>query len=654
MADPTAVLRPPTESPDEPQMTLAFSASKSDAPRRSASSAKAARASDTPPRRTAETMAKQQRDISVSEFFAKNRHLLGFDNKRKALLTTVKEAVDNALDACEEARILPDLEIRITQTGTDRFRIRVQDNGPGIVKAQIPNIFGKLLYGSKFHRLKMSRGQQGIGISAAGMYGLITTGKPIRIISRTGPRQQAHHYEVAIDTGKNRPDVILDETVEVDFAHGTIVEIELEGAYNKGRQSVDEYIEQTAIANPHARLVYHGPVGQHLECPRGTDELPLDTCEIKPHPYGIELGTLMKMLKDTTANHLGDFLQSEFSRVGPTVCKQIVSKAGLTSASWVKNVGPREAERIYQAIQETRIKAPPTNCLAPIGPQHLLAGLLKGIKGEFYTASTRAPAVYRGNPFQIEVGLAYGGELGADAHDAAEEEANGNGDRRAPAQARVVRFANRVPLLYRQSSCCTFQAVIDTKWSGYGLSQSRGALPAAPLLVAIHVASVWVPFTSESKEAIADYDEISKEIRLALQECGRRLGIYLRRKKRRAHYTKRRDVFHRYIGEVVDAVKHMADVDSDELREALDQLACHHTAHADLEFDEQGNPIQPNAKAGNGELNLPNTIIVDRSADAEATDAQTLFGTEPAAPSGPRKTRTVVRTKKKKKVRKKR
>ena len=179
-------------------------------------------------------------------------------------------------------------------------------------------------------------------------------------------------------------------------------------------------------------------------------------------------------------------------------------------------------------------------------------------------------------------------------------------------------------------------------------------LPAAPLLVAIHVASVWVPFTSESKEAIADYDEISKEIRLALQECGRRLGIYLRRKKRRAHYTKRRDVFHRYIGEVVDAVKHMADVDSNELREALDQLACHHTAHADLEFDEQGNPIQPNAKAGNGELNLPDTIIVARNADAEATDAQTLFGTEPTTPNVPRKTRSVARTKKKKKVRKKR
>ena len=116
-------------------------------------------------RATAESMAAKQRDISVSEFFAKNRHLLGFDNPRKALLTTVKEAVDNSLDACEEAGIVPEIWVVIEATGNNRFKVSVQDNGPGIVKKQIPLIFGKLLYGSKFHRLRMSRGQQGIGIS---------------------------------------------------------------------------------------------------------------------------------------------------------------------------------------------------------------------------------------------------------------------------------------------------------------------------------------------------------------------------------------------------------------------------------------------------------------------------------------------------------
>src|SRR5512140_1508856 len=185
---------------------------------------------------TAESMAAKQRDISVSEFFAKNRHLLGFDSPRKALLTAVKEAVDNSLDACEEARILPEIEVRIEVAGglkaveaapakaeakdgdkaaeapkgpsvaqAERFIVTVTDNGPGIVADQIGRIFAKLLYGSKFHRLRMSRGQQGIGISAAGMYGRLTTGKPVKIISRTSDQKPAYLYEVHIDTRKNEP-----------------------------------------------------------------------------------------------------------------------------------------------------------------------------------------------------------------------------------------------------------------------------------------------------------------------------------------------------------------------------------------------------------------------------------------------------------------
>ena len=180
-------------------------------------------------RETAESMAARQREISISEFFSKNRHLLGFDNPQKALLTAVKEAVDNSLDACEEAGILPVLKVDIQQLAEDRFRIAVEDNGPGIVKAQIPKIFGKLLYGSKFHTLKQARGQQGIGISAAGMYGLLTTGKSIAVTSRTGPDKPAHYYEIQIDTRKNTPQVITDKVVEWEPAHGTRVEIELIG-----------------------------------------------------------------------------------------------------------------------------------------------------------------------------------------------------------------------------------------------------------------------------------------------------------------------------------------------------------------------------------------------------------------------------------------
>ncbi|MGB0714845.1 MAG: DNA topoisomerase VI subunit B [Phycisphaerae bacterium] len=588
---------------------------------------------------TAESMAKMQREISVSEFFAKNRHLLGFDNKRKALLTTVKEAVDNSLDACEEAGILPDITVAIRQTDQDRFQVTVRDNGPGIVKNQIPNVFGKLLYGSKFHRLKMSRGQQGIGISAAGMYGLITTGKPIRIISRTSSRSQAHLYKLAIDTKKNRPDIIADETVEVDWKHGTEVVIELEASYNKGRQSVDEYLELTAIANPHAKITFVPPTGDPVEMERGIQELPAETQEIKPHPYGIELGTLIKMLKDTQAKKLGAFLTSEFSRVSNAVASKVCSQAGLTPSTWVTGIEPNAAEKLYNALQSAKLKAPSTNCLAPMGAEVILTGLLKGIKAEFYTASTRPPNVYRGNPFQIEVGLAYGGELGSDRHDDNEDDEPNK--KRDPVQARVIRFANRVPLLYQQSSCCTFKSVIETKWNNYQVSQSNGAIPGAPMVIFVHMASVWVPFISEGKEAIADYDEIRKEVKLGIAECGRRLGTLLRRKKKKVAFSKRRDVFTRYIDEVVEATRSITEIDKEDFKQDLLALAQVHTEQADMEFDDHGKIIRK-SKPGN-DLGLEDTIVVDQN--GEGPDPSVLFKKE----DEPKKTAKRKKTKRKKK-----
>ncbi len=522
---------------------------------------------------TAETLATQQRDISVSEFFAKNRHLLGFDNKRKALLTTVKEAVDNSLDACEEAHILPELWITIDQLAEERFRVTVRDNGPGIVKAQIPNIFGKLLYGSKFHHLKMSRGQQGIGISAAGMYGLLTTGKSVHITSRTSPKKEAHHFQIQIDTGKNKADVILEDTLDVPWEQGTEVGIELVASFSKGRQSVDEYIEQTAIANPHALIHYVSPIPEHREFPRGTTDLPTETREIKPHPHGIELGVLMKMLKEAKGVKLAGFLQREFCRVSSTGAAAICEQAGLSPKAPPNQIGTHEVEKLYEAMQSVKFMAPPTDCLAPIGVRNLLAGLLKEVKAEFFTATTRDPAVYRGNPFQIETTLAYGGNLPADQ------------------PARLIRFANRVPLMYQQSACAAYKSVLDVDWRNYSLSQPSGSLPVGPLVVMVHMASVWVPFTSESKEAIADYDEIRKEMKLALQECGRKLAAYVRRRRRQRMESQRRNIFERYIPDVAEALANLAGQSEDRLLRDLQAIAKRRTAQADVELDEDGRPV---------------------------------------------------------------
>lgn len=566
------------------------------------------------------SMASKQREISVSEFFAKNRHLLGFDNKRKALLTSVKEAVDNSLDACEEAGILPDIEVQLIQVAEERFRVCVQDNGPGIVVKQIPNVFGKLLYGSKFHRLKMSRGQQGIGISAAGMYGLLTTGQPVRIVSRTGPSQPAYEVELRIDTAKNRPDIIKNQQIEVDWPHGTRVEIEMTGSYNKGRQSVDEYMFQTAIANPHARFVYKNPVGETFTYERAVEQLPPLPCEIKPHPYGIDLGFLLKLLKETPEKRLASFLQENFSRVSPAVAKEICRHAKLSETEKPQGLTLPQAEALYKGMQQTKIKNPPTDCVAPIGAKQILAGLLQGVKGEFYTAITREPAVYRGNPFQIEVGLAYGGQLPAED------------------SAKVLRFANRVPLLYQQSACSIFKAVADTNWRNYEMPQPSGALPVGPLVVMVHMASVWVPFTSESKEAIADYDEISKEIRLALQECGRKLSAYLRKRKRQQREGQRRSVFIRYIHEVVEAVAAIKEINKEAFRDDLLKIARHHTQMADVQLDDEGRPIAPEEVSveltENGIIDDTTIVVAQNQAEIPATEDPDLLDLAEEAAGG--------------------
>ncbi|MCY2950723.1 MAG: DNA topoisomerase VI subunit B [Planctomycetota bacterium] len=647
-------------------------------------------------RETAESMAAKQKDISVSEFFAKNRHLLGFDNPRKALLTSVKEAVDNSLDACEEAGIIANLTIVIEDLQPDRpptakqsrYRVTVIDNGPGIVRRQVENVFGRLLFGSKFHRLKMSRGQQGIGISAAGMYGLITTGRPMVIHTRPSSKKPAHLIELAMNTKTNRAEVTVDQETEdfppqrfktlnsgtrdTDFLNpdhyitGTSVSIELEGRYQKGRASVDEFLELVAIANPHARITFVPPTRVAADdqedlplinaipadatelaasatalpatatngvdptlttierngiilFPRGTDQLHPETKEIQPHPKGIELGILIQMLRDFEAANRGggtlyNFLQEKFCRISPAKASEFCHAIHAHSRTKGSDLEPDQVEQLFKEFQEARLPAPPTDCLAPIGVRQLLAGMLKGVKAEFYAASSREPDVYRGRPFQIEAAIAFGGEL--PAHDT----------------ARVIRFANRVPLLFQQSACSSFKAVAETGWRNYNLSQPRGSLPVGPLVIMIHMASVWVPFTSESKEAIADYDEIRKEMKLALMECGRKLGTYLRKRQKMQRESARRDVFERYIGEIAKAINAINGTDTQKLYDTLLAEARKRTAIADAQLDEDGKTIKNDQP---DELKTDEGVVLVESRASHLLDTQSTEGTTPSTTPPP-------------------
>ncbi len=515
-------------------------------------------------------LAKQQKEISVATFFERNRHLLGFDNPRKALLTTIKEAVDNSLDATEEARVLPEITVKVDNLNDNRFLVIVEDNGPGIIKKQIPNIFAKLLYGSKFHRLKQQRGVQGIGISAAVLYGQLTTGKPARITSKISPRKPANYYELHIDTQKNEPEIVIEKEVEWKKDHGTKIEIELEGDYQRGKRSIDEYIKQTAIVNPHITLTYINPDKQKLVFTRATKELPRSSKEIKPHPYGIELGILIRMLRTTESRTLQSFLTSDFSRVGNKTAKKICEKAGLYSNTKPSKLNREEAEKLLKVIRETRLISPPTNCLSPIGEDLLEKGLKKEVDAEFYASTTRPPSVYRGNPFVIECAIAYGGSI--------EKEK----------QIKLLRFANRVPLLYQKSACAITKSVSATNWRPYGLQQSEGSLPSGPIILVAHIASVWVPFTSESKEAIAHYPETIKELKLALQEVGRKLGSHIRKTVKARGRREKINLFENYIPELATSLSKLTKYKKEPLIKKLNSTLKKGVPDLELKNGEKG------------------------------------------------------------------
>jgi DNA topoisomerase-6 subunit B len=458
----------------------------------------------------ADELAKQQRSISVAEFFERNKHLLGFDSPTRGVITTVKEAVDNALDACEEAGVLPDIYIGIRRQTADSFRIIVEDNGPGIVPRQIPYVFGKLLYGSRFHQIRQSRGQQGIGISAAVLYAQLTTGVPTLVISRTGADTLARRLEILIDIESNEPRIVSEEEMEWDRTHGTRIQIEFKSSLASKKRLI-EYLKYSSVVNPHARIRLELD-DETLLFDRVSDEVIACPKPIKPHPHGTEIGQLRRMLSHNSGPLL-EFLTGSFSRVGKKTADEVCRKASLDCAKDSASLSPDEQKRLIEALQATKIPPPPVAvCLSPIGEELITQGIEKEFELDFIRARTRPGSVYSGQPFMVEAAIGYGGKLPPEGN------------------ATILRFANRVPLMYQQGACAITQSIAGMNWKTYGISQS--GLPTGPLLILVHVASTSVPFTSESKDAIASIPEIEKEIVLALQELGRDLKLYLSRRDR--------------------------------------------------------------------------------------------------------------------------
>jgi len=511
--------------------------------------------------KTAEELAKEFKEHSVAEFFKKNKQMLGLYGKQRTLTTIVHEYVTNSLDACEEAKILPEIEVRIDELGEEHYMVTVKDNGPGLTIETVGKALGKLLAGTKFHRMIQARGQQGIGAAGCTMLSQMTTGKPTKVITGTG-KGKTLSLEITIDAKKNEPKISNVKELDKEF-RGLAVQAQFKNVvYREGANSPLEYLRRTAIANPHAQIKFRNPKGTTITFKRTINYIPKAPVEMKPHPYGLTVDDIISMTKYTQAKKVSSFLRTELDRVGQTSIEKIQKKVSFDLNKDPKSLTWEETEQLVKALKQVEFIAPSTEGLIPIGEERIKKSLQSIIKPEFVHVITRKPKVYAGGyPFQVEVGLAYGGEAGKTST----EEENQN---EVKAQVEIMRFANRAPLLFDASNCAITKAVNEVDWKRYGIKD----LENTPLTIFVNFISVHVPYTGAGKQAIADEEEIMEELRLALMDCARKTSSYIYTKRKAEEYKMKQEMFYKYIPEIARALSNITKTNEKDLIKKLEKL----------------------------------------------------------------------------------
>jgi len=467
-------------------------------------------------------------EISPSEFFYRNRDLAGFTNPARALYMAVRELVENSLDAAEGAGTLPDVYVRIISEGgpdlpdPKPYRLTVIDNGPGVAPQHVPSAFGKVFYGSKYV-LRQSRGMFGLGGTMAILYGQVTTNRPVTVsVSADGKRR--HSYQMMIDIGENRPTVLKHTTAEANGTTGTRVDLTLEGDYPRALQKVGDYFKQTALVASYANITFVDPYGTVTFYERATTSMPSTPKETLPHPHGMDVEAFKRIVKISEEHDMKSFMVTHFHRVGDKIAAKFLEFAGVSPRLPPKRLNNNQVVAIVDALQRfPDFLQPDAAVLSPVGSEILLAGMNKELQPEFATVVERPPSSYSGFPFLVEVGLAYGGKILSPG-------------------VKLFRFANRIPLLYDESSDVSFEVLNqEVDWRRYHVPQD------APVGVLTHVASTRIPYKTVGKEYIADRPEIQREIRNAAREALRQLSIFLSKKGSMEAVQRKMNIYGKYL-----------------------------------------------------------------------------------------------------------
>jgi len=472
-------------------------------------------------------VAKNITSSSTAEYFSKNLQQVGFSSQTKAVLTTLKEAVDNALDACEEEGVLPEVHVEVekigpgTLKGADQIRVRVEDNGPGIDPDDVVKVFGEYLASSKFGRGRCSRGQQGIGISAATTWAQMTNASGAKVITKTKNMRMALSASIEVDIKHNKGVIKNKESIKWDKPHGVSVEFMIDGRVQlQGEGGLLTYLTGTTLVNPHLTLHYKLMDQEPVTVERVSTLVPEIPSATEPHPHTMKLGEFIAHSHLFGRVSIGEFLKKGFSRVHEGTLKDLVSQAGLKKGVFslsVDKATDAQFKEVYGALQKVPLMAPSTKSVLTIGEEALSKSILRLGDVDFFSVVTRKPTIADFKPVSVEVAIA---RLKARSQDASES------------AVQVLRFANRVPLQFDKSACAIVKAIESVNWRAYGLTQPKDSLPLGPYVVAVSLVSPFIKFKNASKETVDASDELVNELRLALIQAGQKLSRHIRAEAR--------------------------------------------------------------------------------------------------------------------------
>ncbi|MBN1683679.1 DNA topoisomerase VI subunit B [Candidatus Bathyarchaeota archaeon] len=506
-------------------------------------------------------MAQQEyQAVSPSDFFYRNREIAGFSNPSRAIYVGIRELLENSLDACESAQEPPKIYIRITEesiqnneNSTVIYYIRVEDNGTGVPSEQIPACFAQVFYGSKY-TLKQSRGTFGLGGTMTILFGQITTHKPVIVTSSTG--EDIHQFEMMIDIQKNQAQILRHSIYSnVKKWRGTIVELQMEGDYPRIQSRMIEYFKQTAMVNPYLDLTFIDPKNRLYRFERGTDIMPVLPRAVRPHPHGIDVETFRRLISITKTKDMKNFMMEHFQGIGSITSERFLTFAGIESKQKPINLSPEEIVKIVYAAKDFKeFKRPDSSCLSPIGQELLETGIRKELgltEDDFIKTIQRPAATYSGYPFIIEAAVVAGKTV-----------------RKLGQGITLYRFANKIPLLFDESSCVSFKVISkNINWKTYKVNQDT------PLVVAIHVCSTKIPYKSVGKEFLADQPEVEKEIANAIRKAARDLRIFISHSLRLERQRHRLNVFSKYLPKISEFSQKLADKEeSPDIQKLLNEV----------------------------------------------------------------------------------